>query len=100
MVVAQHLSIVLFVTDARGTNLAIAFGDPQEKFSQSPVGRNFSFRSYFNGQREDGLESSKQTFRSDNAIRICQVLFAALQRENGRLLSVHPFGRKLADDEV
>jgi serine/threonine protein kinase len=51
----------LFANDARGTNLAIAFGDPQEKFSQSPVGRNFSFRSYFNGEREDGPESSKQT---------------------------------------
>lgn len=52
----------LFVNDARGTNVAIAFGDPQEKFSQSPVGRNFAFRSYFNGQREDGPESSKQSF--------------------------------------
>ncbi len=44
----------LFVTDSRGTNLAIAFSDPQEKFSQSPVGRNFAYRSYFNGEREDG----------------------------------------------
>lgn len=52
----------LFVTDVRGTNLAIAFGDPQEKFSQSPVGRNFSFRSYFNGEREDSLASSKKSF--------------------------------------
>jgi hypothetical protein len=45
----------LFVTDARGTNLATVFADPSEK-SQSPVGRNFSFRSYFNGEREDDPE--------------------------------------------
>ncbi len=52
----------LFVNDSHGTNVAIAFGDPLEKFSQSPVGRNFAFRSYFNGQREDGPENSKQSF--------------------------------------
>ena len=52
----------LFVDDARGTSLAIAFSDPLEKYSQSPVGRNFAYRSYFNGQREDGLASSKQNY--------------------------------------
>jgi eukaryotic-like serine/threonine-protein kinase len=60
----------LFVTDSSGTNVAIAFGDPQETFSQSPVGRNFSFRSYFNGQREDGPESSIQTFQPTTHIHL------------------------------
>lgn len=54
----------LFVTDARGTNVSIAFGDPQEIFSQSPVGRNFSFRSYFNGEHQDGPETSKHSFNA------------------------------------
>lgn len=49
----------LFVNDARGTNVAIAFGDPQETFSQSPVGRNFAYRSYFNGEHEDGTASRR-----------------------------------------
>jgi eukaryotic-like serine/threonine-protein kinase len=44
----------LFVNDARGTNLAIAFSDPDEVFSQSPVARNFAYRSYFTGEREEG----------------------------------------------
>ncbi len=44
----------VFVTDERGTNVGIAFSDPTEQLEQSPVGRNFAFRSYFNGMREDG----------------------------------------------
>jgi eukaryotic-like serine/threonine-protein kinase len=42
----------LFVTDARGTIVAIAFSDLDE-LSQSPVGRNFAYRTYFTGKRED-----------------------------------------------
>ncbi len=44
----------LFLNDARGTNMGIAFADPQEELAESPIGRNFAYRSYFNGQREDG----------------------------------------------
>jgi serine/threonine protein kinase len=52
----------LFVTDSLGTNLAIAFSDPLEKFSQSPVGRNFAYRSYFNGEYEDARPNSNRAF--------------------------------------
>ncbi len=44
----------LFLTDGRGTNVGIAFSDPNERLDQSPVGRNFAYRSYFTGEREDG----------------------------------------------
>ncbi len=47
----------MFVTDGRGTNVGIAFSDPTEQLEQSPVGRNFAYRSYFNGQRADGSGS-------------------------------------------
>ncbi len=51
----------LFVTDERGTNVGIAFSDPKEQLDQSPVGRNFAYRSYFSGERGDGLGSRKST---------------------------------------
>ncbi len=44
----------LFLNDARGTNLAIAFSDPDEVSANTPVGRNFAYRSYFTGEREEG----------------------------------------------
>lgn len=47
----------LFINDALGTNLAIHFADEGQLLSQSPVGRNFAYRSYFNGNREDGLKT-------------------------------------------
>ena len=49
----------MFVTDGHGTNVGIAFSDPKEQLDQSPVGRNFAYRSYFNGLREDGVGSHK-----------------------------------------
>jgi eukaryotic-like serine/threonine-protein kinase len=44
----------LFVVTRRGTNLGIAFVDPAEKLADNPVGKNFAYRSYFHGGREDG----------------------------------------------
>jgi hypothetical protein len=44
----------LFVTESRGTNIGIAFSNAEEELADRPVGRNFAFRSYFNGGREDG----------------------------------------------
>ncbi len=42
----------LFVTDARGTIMAIAYDEPVErKFSS--CGRNFAYRTYYHGGRED-----------------------------------------------
>lgn len=48
----------LFVTDAAGTTFSAAF---REKTSdeQSPVGKNFAYRSYFNGGRDDASSSRK-----------------------------------------
>ena len=51
----------MFVTDGRGTNVGIAFSDPKEQLDQSPVGRNFAYRSYFNGLREDGSGSRRSS---------------------------------------
>ncbi len=48
----------LFIVAAQGTNLGIAFVDPSEELANSPVGRNFSYRSYFHGAREDGPKSA------------------------------------------
>ncbi len=42
----------LFVTDARGTILAIAFSDPEE-LAQSSAGRNFAYRTYFTGKNAE-----------------------------------------------
>ncbi len=50
----------LFVTDARGTILALALSDPEE-LTQSPVGRNFAYRTYFSGRYAD--ESHGQSSR-------------------------------------
>lgn len=47
------LNSVLLV-EPRGTNIGAAFYDPHEELAETPVGRNFAFRSYFNGSREDG----------------------------------------------
>ncbi len=44
----------LFITDARGTNVAAEFIQPKTSVEQSPVGRNFAYRSYFHGGRDDG----------------------------------------------
>lgn len=48
----------LFVTDGAGTTFSAAF---REKTSdeQSPVGKNFAYRSYFNGGRDDASSSSR-----------------------------------------
>ncbi len=43
----------LFVNERRGTNMGITFANPEEE-TDSPIGKNFAYRSYFNGQREDG----------------------------------------------
>lgn len=54
----------LLIVEARGTNLGIAFVDPAEKQAESPVGKNFAYRSYFHGGREDGSKSdSPSKFR-------------------------------------
>ncbi|RMF40961.1 MAG: hypothetical protein D6753_10575, partial [Planctomycetota bacterium] len=44
----------LFVNDPHGTNIGIHFVNDSEVTSGLPVGRNFAYRSYFNGQRSDG----------------------------------------------
>ena len=55
----------LFVVAARGTNLGIAFVDPDEKLAESPVGKNFAYRSYFHGGREDALPTAPlESFRA------------------------------------
>jgi eukaryotic-like serine/threonine-protein kinase len=43
----------LFVLDAHGNHLAIAYVESEELRDQSPVGHNFAYRSYFTGLRED-----------------------------------------------
>ncbi len=48
----------LFVLDDHGTNLATAMS---EVFDESPVGRNFAYRSYFNGLREDQPKDSDRS---------------------------------------
>lgn len=42
----------MFVTDRYGTIVSIAYGDPVPD-SQNSAGRNFAYRSYFNGQAND-----------------------------------------------
>ncbi|GIW96796.1 MAG: serine/threonine protein kinase [Pirellulaceae bacterium] len=44
----------LFVNDNRGTNIGAHFVDSTEVTSGTSVGRNFAYRSYFNGMRADG----------------------------------------------
>lgn len=44
----------LFVTEGTGTIVGIAFSSTEEENAKSPVGGNFAYRSYFNGQRADG----------------------------------------------
>lgn len=48
----------LFVTDAAGTTFSAAFREKTTD-EQSPVGKNFAYRSYFNGQRDDAASSRK-----------------------------------------
>lgn len=48
---APHLA-TMFLTDARGTILAMAYENPVPRDAVS-TGRNFAFRSYFHGGRED-----------------------------------------------
>jgi serine/threonine protein kinase len=44
----------LLINETRGTNMAMSLADSNEPLNESPVGRNFAYRSYFNGLREDG----------------------------------------------
>jgi len=48
----------LFITDSSGTTFAAAFRDKTSD-DQSPVGKNFAYRSYFNGGRDDADRSKK-----------------------------------------
>ncbi len=43
----------IFVLDANGNNLGISFMETQDRLEQSPVARNFAYRSYFTGLRAD-----------------------------------------------
>ncbi len=43
----------LLVLDAQGNNLAIDYFDPEEAKSSSPIGKNYAYRTYFNGLQED-----------------------------------------------
>lgn len=43
----------LFVLDAKGNNLGISFLESEDRLETSPVAHNFSFRSYFTGERAD-----------------------------------------------
>ncbi len=44
----------LIVSESRGAIVAIAFTSEEEALATSPVGGNFAWRSYFNGERADG----------------------------------------------
>ncbi len=44
----------LIISEPLGSIVAIAFSSDEEAFATSPVGGNFAFRSYFNGNRADG----------------------------------------------
>jgi hypothetical protein len=48
----------LFVTDSAGTTFSAAFREKTTD-EQSPVGKNFAYRSYFNGGRDDAKSSRK-----------------------------------------
>ncbi len=43
----------LLVLDALGNNLAIDYYDPEEAKTNSPIGKNFAYRTYFTGLQED-----------------------------------------------
>jgi hypothetical protein len=45
----------LFITDSVGTTFSVAFREATSE-DQSPVGKNFAYRSYFNGGRDDSSE--------------------------------------------
>ncbi|MCR9294481.1 MAG: protein kinase [bacterium] len=47
----------VFVTDSRGTHIGIHFANPEEQRATSPLGRNYAYRTYFNGQPSDGKKS-------------------------------------------
>lgn len=51
----------LFVDDTRGNNLATHFSVLEDDLTQSPVGRNFAYRTYFTGLPDD---ASKDVPRS------------------------------------
>jgi len=44
----------LIFSESRGAIVAIAFTSEEEAMATSPVGGNFAWRSYFNGERADG----------------------------------------------
>lgn len=48
----------LFVNEAGGTQIGLAFSNPEEDFAETPLGKNYAYRSYFNGMREDGNRSA------------------------------------------
>jgi hypothetical protein len=48
----------LFLLDAQGNNLGIAFRETPDRMEQNPVGKNFAYRSYFTGQRADLLPTA------------------------------------------
>jgi|694.fasta_scaffold01611_43 serine/threonine protein kinase len=53
---AASLVNSLFVNEGSGVNWGIVFADPEEgKSANSPVGLNFAYRSYFTGERTDGM---------------------------------------------
>lgn len=57
---AQSTSAIfntLFLTDEKGTHVGIAFSSTEQETASSPVGKNFAWRSYFTGNREDGSKS-------------------------------------------
>lgn len=47
----------LFVNEAMGTNIATTYADPDDQTLGSSIGRNFAYRTYFTGLREDGDKS-------------------------------------------
>ncbi|MFK7738563.1 MAG: protein kinase [Pirellulaceae bacterium] len=51
----------MFVNDARGTNLGIYFAEKEDRLAANSIGKNFAWRSYFNGRRADGDRSMPPT---------------------------------------
>ncbi len=74
----------VFVAEQRGTIVGIAFSGGEEQDAKSPVGGNYAYRSYFNGQREDAKPGESQRPFAPLVRRVYRPPFARRPREHGR----------------
>jgi hypothetical protein len=91
---AKPLAASWFVTDASGTHLAAVFDTAP---SRSPVGRNFAWRTYFHGGKEDLDENQRPAplgetrlsrLLQSTATNTWKVAVSTPVRRDGRLLGI------------